>query len=224
MPMPFWRFSRRARARSAAMVRPGVSSMYSGRLCSSPAARASWRNSCWLILPHAQILGADPRLLGEDARGELVGRHFEAEHRDRRAGRFARLDAVLGVAQEALRGGESDVGRQRALAHARPPGDDDQVGAVQAADLGVQAVEPGGDPGQMAAAVERPLGHLDRQLGRFAERLGLALGAALLGDLVELGLGSSRSGPAGRLPRWCRARFRPGRGPTPISARSSARS
>ena len=40
-------------------------------------------------LAHAQVLGADPRLLGEDASRELVGRHFEAEQRDRRAGRFA---------------------------------------------------------------------------------------------------------------------------------------
>ena len=44
-------------------------------------------------------------------------------------------------------------------------------------------------PGQMAAAVERALGHFDRELGRFGERLGLAFGAAFFGDLVELGLG-----------------------------------
>ena len=41
----------------------------------------------------------------------------------------------------------------------------------------------------MAAAVERPLGHLHGELGRLAERLGLALDAALLGDAVQLGLG-----------------------------------
>ena len=60
---------------------------------------------------------------------------------------------------------------------------------VKAADLGVEPVEPGGDARQMAAAVQRPLGHLDRQPGRLAEALGLALGAALFRDPVELGLG-----------------------------------
>ena len=78
-------------------------------------------------LAHAQIFRADPRLLGEDARGELVGRHFEAEQGDRRAGRLVRLEPVLLVAQEALGGGEADVGAERALAHARAAGDDDQV-------------------------------------------------------------------------------------------------
>src|SRR3546814_6558597 len=33
-------------------------------------------------LAHAQILGADPRLLGQDAGRELVRRHFETEKRD----------------------------------------------------------------------------------------------------------------------------------------------
>ena len=45
-------------------------------------------------------------------------------------------------------------------------------------------------PGQMAAAVERLLGHFERRLGGLAEALGLAFGAALLGDLVKLGLGA----------------------------------
>ena len=112
-------------------------------------------------LAHAQILGADPRLLGEDASRELVGRHFEAEQSDRGAGGFTRLDAVLIVAQQPLRGGESDVGGKRALAHARAPGDDDQVGLVKPADLAVEAVEAGRDSRQMAAAVERAFGHLD---------------------------------------------------------------
>src|SRR5205085_6760690 len=46
-------------------------------------------------LSHAQILGADSRLLGEDSSRELVGGHFEAEQGDRGAGRFARLDSIL---------------------------------------------------------------------------------------------------------------------------------
>ena len=42
----------------------------------------------------------------------------------------------------------------------------------------------------MAAAVERALGHCDGFLGGFGEALGLALGSALLGHLVQLGLGA----------------------------------
>ena len=79
-----------------------------------------------------------PDCFGEDTRRELVGRHFQAEQGDRRAGRFRRLDPVLLVAQEAPRRGERHVGAKRALAHAGAAGDDDQVGLVKAADLGVR--------------------------------------------------------------------------------------
>jgi hypothetical protein len=42
----------------------------------------------------------------------------------------------------------------------------------------------------MAAAVERFLGHGEGVARGFGEAFGLALGAARLGDLVELGLGA----------------------------------
>ena len=48
---------------------------------------------------HAQILGADPRLLREDACRELIRRHFQAEQRDGCAGGLGRLDPVLLVLQ-----------------------------------------------------------------------------------------------------------------------------
>ncbi len=51
----------------------------------------------------------------------------------------------------------------------------------------------------MTAAVERALGHFERELGRVTEALGLALGAAFLGDLVELGLGPLDLGERGDL-------------------------
>jgi hypothetical protein len=73
---------------------------------------------------HAQVFRADARLLGEDARGELVGRHFEAEQRDRCTGRLRRLDPVLLVLQQPLGRGKPDIGRKRALAHAGAAGDD----------------------------------------------------------------------------------------------------
>ena len=90
-------------------------------------------------LAHSEVFGADPGLLGEDSSRELIGGHFEAEQRHRRTSRFARLDAVLIVAQKPPRRSETDVGRKRALAHAGAAGDDDQVGLVKPADLAVEA-------------------------------------------------------------------------------------
>ena len=69
----------------------------------SAAARASERNSCWLILPVRRFLGGDPRLLGQNAGRELVGRHFQAEQGDRRAGRLGRLDPVRLILAESAR-------------------------------------------------------------------------------------------------------------------------
>ena len=65
-----------------------------------------------------------------------------------------------------------------------------KIAVVKPADLGVEAVEPGGDARQMPAAVERALGLLERFLGRVGEALGAPFRAAFLGDLVELGLGA----------------------------------
>ncbi len=141
-------------------------------------------------LAHAEVLGGDPRLLGEDAGGELVGRHFEAEQGDPRARRLAtarsrphcraasawRRQTAMLVASELL----PMPGRPATMIRSdlcSPP------------IFEFRRFEAGRDPRQMPAAVERALGHLDRQLGRFGERLGLAFGAAFFGDLVELGLG-----------------------------------
>src|SRR6476620_10243452 len=61
---------------------------------------------------------------------------------------------------------------------------------MQSTDLAVEAVEAGGEARQMAAAVERLFSELQRFLGRFAEALGLAFGAACLGHLVQFGRGA----------------------------------
>ena len=141
-------------------------------------------------LAHSKVFGADSRLLGEDASRELIGGHFEAEQSHRRSSRFARLDAILIVAQKPPRRSETDVGRKRALAHAGAARDDDQVGLVKPADLAVEGIQAGRDSRQMAAAVERALGHFERFLGGVGEGLGLALGAPLLRHFVQLGLGA----------------------------------
>ncbi len=140
-------------------------------------------------LAHAQRLGRNPRLLRQNARGELVGRHFEAEERHLGTDRFGRGDAVAHVAHPALRGVEGDVGGERRLAHAGAAGEDHQIAVVHAADLGVDRVEAGGDARQIAARVERSLRHLDRHGGGLGEGLDRALGAAVGRDLEQLFLG-----------------------------------
>jgi hypothetical protein len=61
---------------------------------------------------------------------------------------------------------------------------------VQPADLAVEAVEPGRKARQVPAAVQCLLGQLQRFLGRLAEALRFAFGAAFLRDLIQLGLGA----------------------------------
>ena len=63
-----------------------------------------------------------------------------------------------------------------------------------------------------------------RLLGGVAERLGLALGAALLGDLVELGLGALDLGQRRDFLADVSSAPSTRSRPTPTSARSSARS
>ena len=47
------------------------------------------------------------------------------------------------------------------LAHAGAAGEDDQVGRLQAAHLGVEVAQAGGDAGQMAVALIGGAGHVD---------------------------------------------------------------
>src|SRR5207248_4747419 len=68
--------------------------------------------------------------------------------------------------------------------------DDDQIRLVEPADLGVEAFQSCRESRQMAAAVERALGHGERVFGGVGEALGLALGAAFFRHFVELGLGA----------------------------------
>ena len=104
-------------------------------------------------------------------------------------GRFLGRDAVLHVLEVAARGVERDVGGERGLAHARAAGEDDQVRIVEAAGLGVDRIEAGGEAGKAAAGVERLLGHLHGHAGRHREALDRAFAAAFLGDAVERRLG-----------------------------------
>src|SRR5207244_11516006 len=53
---------------------------------------------------------------------------------------------------------ERDVGRQRGLTHRRTPGEDDEVGGVQSAELLVEIGEPGRHAHRLTVALECRLG------------------------------------------------------------------
>ena len=187
-PIPFCRLSRRARVRSAAIVRPGVSSMNSGRFLQL-LRRARERGELGVAdLAHADLLAADLRLLGQHARRQLVGRHFEAEgrrpehrptSRSRPPGRgysaSPTLKAML-VASAVL----PMPGRPARMIRSdgcRPP--------ILALSRSIPVVMPATWP----ARVERGARGLDDHLGRLGEALDAALLAALFGDAVQRDFG-----------------------------------
>ena len=185
-PSPCVRFSRRARVRNAAMESAGVSSMKKFRCSSSWLTDSTRSKSRADQLALADLFRRDLGLLGDHAGGELLGRHFEREEADHGAIGHLRL-AVLAVFLAIGPGGiEADVGGERALAHRRPAGQDDQVRPVQAAEQLVELEQAGGHAGELAGPVIGRLGG-DRGLGeRGAERLEAALGLAGAGEVIEL--------------------------------------
>ena len=90
----------------------------------------------------ADALGRDIGLLGDDAGGKLLGRHFQREEADHRA-----VERGVGVGAGAIGLGDviGDVGGERRLAHGGPARDDDKVGGLQAAHPLVEVGEAGGE-------------------------------------------------------------------------------
>ena len=82
-----------------------------------------------------------------------------------------------------------DIGGERGFAHAGTAGEDDEVGRLQPAHHAVEVVEPGGDAGQLAVALEGVRRHVDRGRQRLGEALEAAVVAAGLGQFVEPALG-----------------------------------
>ena len=95
-------------------------------------------------LAHAQQFAADFSLFGENAGGELIRAHFQAEKCHGGANRFFLRNTILDIAQQPVSGIERDIGGQRRLAHAGPPGQNHQIGLVQSTDLFIDAGQPGG--------------------------------------------------------------------------------
>ena len=131
----------------------------------------------------------DLGLLGDDAGGELLGRHFEREEPDDAA--IGGFDAAVGAraALPSLGDVEGDVGGERALAHAGASRQDHEVGFLQPAHHAVEVLEAGGEAGQFAVALIGMRRHLDRGGERLGEALEAAIIAAGLGEFVEAALG-----------------------------------
>ena len=100
-------------------------------------------------------------MLGDDAGGELLRGHFQRKKADDAAVR--RLDVAVG-ADLAAPGAchvVGDIGGERSLAHAWPPGHDDQVGRLQPTHFAVEILETGREPGELAFTLVGTRGHVD---------------------------------------------------------------
>ena len=140
-------------------------------------------------LAHPQHFARNARLFGQNTRGKLVGAHFQAEKRHRRADRFVRSDPICQIAAHPVGGVEGDVGGERGLAHARASGKDQQIRFVQAADLLVHRSQPGGGARDVPARKQRLLDHPQRGARGNREGLRLTPAARPVGDRIERGLG-----------------------------------
>ena len=186
---PRWRLSRRARAASCAIERPPVSSTKNGRFCNSIESSLMLLEIGLADVAAPDLVGRDAGLLGDDAGGELFGRHFQREEADDAA--IDGHDVAVGahLAAPGLGDVVGDVGGERGLAHAGAAGEDDQVGRLQAAHLAVEVVQAGGEAGELAVALVGVRRHVDRGGQRLREALEAAVVAAGLGQLVEPALG-----------------------------------
>ena len=187
-----WACSRRALARRSRMPRSEESSNQSGASSSSLLGAHHLRPVLLGDLALAQLVAGDPRPAGDEALGELDLGHLEREEGDRL---FVLHRDVFG-----------DVGDQRALAHRRPRGDDDQVAGLEAAGDRVDVAEAGGRAGQLELAgreLLEPVDLLVEDLGEHPEVARLLF----VGDFEEQFLG-----PLGELARLAVALVDPAAG------------
>ena len=127
-------------------------------------------------------------LPGEQPRGQLLGRHLEREHADDIVGvaRLARVGRATFRAAAAL---AAMVTASAVLPMLGRPARMTQVGWLQAAQLLVDAGEPGRHAGDLADLVPGALDMLDRAGQHRGKGAELALGLALLGQVEQLALG-----------------------------------
>ena len=130
----------------------------------------------------AQLVAGDPRPAGDEALRQLDLGHLEREEGDRQV---ALHRDVFG-----------DVGDQRALAHRRAGGDDDQVAGLEAAGDRVDVAEAGGGAGQLDLAGGELLEPVDLVVEDLREQAEVAR-LLFVGDVEEQLLG-----PLGELARF----------------------
>ncbi len=135
-------------------------------------------------LPHRAQLSApqlhrvDPAHRAEDSLDQFLLGHLQAENGDR----FSALRHV---------GGQVDG--EGALAHARPGGDDDQIGRLEPGQFAVEVAEAGGQPGYLRPERLEFLDPLQGALEHGANRHH-ALADPALGDGEDLLLGAIEHG------------------------------
>jgi hypothetical protein len=101
----------------------------------------------------------------------LFGRHFQREEADDAA--VDRLMRSIELSFELIgaRDIEGDVRCESGLAHARSPGDDDEVGFLQTTHLFVEIEQARGDAGKMPVAHVGAARHVKRSGERFGKSL-----------------------------------------------------
>ena len=84
---------------------------------------------------------------------------------------------------------KGDVGRKRRLAHARTPGDNHEIGRLQAAHVAIEVFEASSDTRAFSIAFIRLRRHIDGGRQGIGKALKAALVAAGLGDRIEFSFG-----------------------------------
>ena len=141
-------------------------------------------------LAAADALGGNAGLLGDDAGGQLLARHFQREEGDDAAVRH--LHRAIGLVLGLVGLGDviGDVGGERGLAHGGAAGEDDEVGGLQPAHFFIEVLEARRNAGKPAIALVGAGGHVDgigQGAGEGMEALAVFAG---FGEAVERLLGA----------------------------------
>ena len=131
----------------------------------------------------------DAGLLGDDAGGELLRRHFQREEADDAAIDGCGVAVGADFARPGLGDVVGDIGGERGLSHAGAAGEDDEVGGLQTAHPGVEIGQPGGQSRKAAVALIGVRRHVDGGGESLGEALETALVTSGFGKLEKLALG-----------------------------------
>ena len=140
-------------------------------------------------LAHTEQLGADPALLREDARGELVGSISRLKKATPAPARLAGSTPSSSSCSQRRAVLNEMLVASAVLPMPGRPATITRSEFVESAGLGIDRLEASGEPGKAAAGIERLLRHLHGHSRCHREALHRALAAPLLGHAVERRLG-----------------------------------